>query len=206
MTLLTALKLAGLTLFSLGVALQHRASAQVIPDGTLGLESSQLVDRSAIEQLIQGGAVRGENLFHSFDQFSIVDGRQVTFDNPATIQRVFSRVTGDQPSAIFGTLGSTGTADLYFLNPNGIIFGPNSRLNVGGSFVSTTADAFAFDGLGTYGASNPSLPSELLVILPSALQFGQTPPGSLSVLSTSPLGPFGVGLQVPVLDRLGLSW
>ncbi|MEM8805146.1 MAG: filamentous hemagglutinin N-terminal domain-containing protein [Cyanobacteria bacterium P01_G01_bin.38] len=200
MTMTTPLKLPCLTLLALGVALQGRAIAQVIPDGTLGVESSQLFDVSAVEQLIRGGALRDENLFHSFEQFSIGDGGRVTFDNPAAVQRVFSRVTGDLPSEIFGTLGSTGTADVYFLNPNGIIFGPNARLNVGGSFVVSTADAFEFAGSGVYSARNPQLASSLLTILPSALQFGQILPGEISVQSTAENG----GLQVPNGESLVL--
>ncbi|MEO1399771.1 MAG: filamentous hemagglutinin N-terminal domain-containing protein [Cyanobacteria bacterium J06635_1] len=192
MTMTTPLKLPCLTLLALGVALQGRAIAQVIPDGTLGVESSQLFDVSAVEQLIRGGALRDENLFHSFEQFSIGEGGQVTFDNPAAVQRVFSRVTGDLPSEIFGTLGSTGTADVYFLNPNGIVFGPNARLNVGGSFVASTADTFEFADSGVYSARNPEVPSSLLTILPSALQFGQVLLGEILVQSTAD----NQGLQV----------
>ncbi|MEO0540003.1 MAG: filamentous hemagglutinin N-terminal domain-containing protein [Cyanobacteria bacterium P01_A01_bin.105] len=194
------LKLPCLTLLGLSVALQGRANAQIIPDGTLGPESSQLIDISAVEQLIRGGALRDENLFHSFEQFSIGEGGQVTFDNPAAVQRVFSRVTGDLPSEISGTLSSTGTADVYFLNPNGIVFGPDARLDVGGSCVASTADAFEFAGVGAYSAQNPKVPSSLLTIMPSALQFGQVLPEEIVVQSIAD----GVGLQVPNGESLVL--
>ena len=186
-----------LILLAVSAVLPRGATAQIIPDGTLGPESSQLIDTSAVEQLIRGGARRDENLFHSFEQFSIGDGGKVTFDNPAAVQRVFSRVTGDLPSEIFGTLGSTGTADVYFLNPNGIVFGPNAQLDVGGSFVASTADSFEFSGLGLYSARNPESPSSLLTILPSALQFGQVlPPGSITAQAAT--------LQVPEGESLVL--
>ena len=116
------------------------------------------------------------------------------------MQRVFSRVTGDLPSEILGTLGSTGTADLYFLNPNGIVFGPNARLDVGGSFVASTADAFEFAGLGIYSTRNPEAPSLLLTVLPTALQFGPVLPGEIVAQSRAN----GFGLQVPNGESLVL--
>ena len=195
-----SLRLSGLALIAVAAMLPSRATAQVIPDGTLGPESSLLIDVSAVEQLIQGGALRGENLFHSFEQFSIGDGGQVTFDNPAAVQRVFSRVTGDLPSEIFGTLGSTGNSDLYFLNPNGIVFGPNARLDVGGSFAASTADAFEFAELGIYSTRNPEAPSPLLTVLPTALQFGPVLPGEIVAQSRAN----GFGLQVPNGESLVL--
>ena len=200
MTMMIPFRLYSLALITVAAVLPSRATAQVIPDGTLGPESSLLIDVSAVEQLIQGGALREGNLFHSFEQFSIGEGGQVTFDNPAAVQRVFSRVTGDLPSEILGMLGSTGTADLYFLNPNGIVFGPNARLDVGGSFVASTADAFEFAGLGIYSTRNPEAPSPLLTVLPTALQFGPVLPGEIVAQSRAN----GFGLQVPNGESLVL--
>jgi len=186
-----------------------RATAQVIPDGTLGPESSQVVINGvtvedAAADLIRAGARRGENLFHSFDQFSIGEGQRVYFENLAGIERVISRVTGNLQSDIFGTLGSLGSADVYLLNPNGIVFGPNARLDVGGSFIASTADAFEFADLGTFSARNPAAPSPLLTIQPSALTFGQSvgslPPGAIVSRSAAD----EVGLQVPTGENLVL--
>ena len=44
--------------------------AQVIPDDTLGNEGS-LVVGDGVTDLIEGGAARGENLFHSFEEFNV---------------------------------------------------------------------------------------------------------------------------------------
>ncbi|MEM9005053.1 MAG: filamentous hemagglutinin N-terminal domain-containing protein, partial [Cyanobacteria bacterium P01_F01_bin.86] len=136
-------------LLLVSVPLGRRAGAQIIPDETLGPESSEVVPNGvtveeAEADLIRGGALRQENLFHSFEQFSIGEGQRVYFDNPAGVERVFSRVTGDLPSDIWGTLGSLGDADVFFLNPNGVVFGPNARLDIGGSFVVSTTDSLAF--------------------------------------------------------------
>ncbi|MGF1538386.1 MAG: filamentous hemagglutinin N-terminal domain-containing protein, partial [Elainellaceae cyanobacterium] len=194
-----------LALLAVGTLLGDRATAQVIPDGTLGAESSQLVingvtvDEAAAD-LIRAGARRGENLFHSFEQFSIGEGQRVYFENPSGVSRIFSRVTGEVRSDILGTLGSLGGADLFLLNPNGIVFGPNARLDVGGSFVASTADAFAFGEVGRFSARNPEIPTPLLTIQPSALAFSQAQAGDIVVRSQAD----EVGLRVPDGESLVL--
>ncbi len=78
---------------------------------------------------------RGANLFHSFREFNVEEGRSAYFTNPAPIENILSRVTGDNPSQILGKLGVLGNANLFLINPNGIIFGQNASLDVRGSFV-----------------------------------------------------------------------
>ncbi|MFM7382924.1 MAG: filamentous hemagglutinin N-terminal domain-containing protein, partial [Microcystaceae cyanobacterium] len=121
------------------------AQAQVIPDQTLGSENSVVtpdVINGIASDRLDGGAIRGSNLFHSFQEFSVREGRGAYFANPAGIANIFSRVTGGNISQIMGILGVLGNANLYFLNPNGILFGPNAQLDVKGSFLATTADSF----------------------------------------------------------------
>ncbi len=72
--------------------------------------------------------MRGCNLFHSFQEFNVDEGRGVYFSNPDNIVNILSRVTGDNISQILGTLGVLGNANLFLINPNGIVFGPNARL------------------------------------------------------------------------------
>ena len=180
------------------------ATAQVVPDQTLGTESSQVVNGIAPDgiaaELIQSGARRGENLFHSFEQFSIGDGQRVYFGSVDGVERIISRVTGNLPSEIFGTLDSSSAADLFLINPQGIVFGPNARLNVGGSFVASTADELEFADVGGFSARNPEAPSSLLTIRPSALAFGQISPGTITAQSTAD----DRGLQVPDGESLVL--
>ncbi len=122
----------------------QKVEAQIIPDQTLGSESSVINQVNELRERIEGGAIRGKNLFHSFQEFNIGNGLKIYFANPEGIANIFSRVTGNNISEIFGTLGVEGSANLFFLNPNGILFGENARLDLGGSFVATTADRVEF--------------------------------------------------------------
>ncbi|MEQ9553271.1 MAG: filamentous hemagglutinin N-terminal domain-containing protein, partial [Coleofasciculus sp. G3-WIS-01] len=99
--------------------------AQIQPDTTLGAENSIVTPNVEIKglpaDLIEGGAIRDTNLFHSFGEFNVGEGGRVYFANPLGIDTIFSRVTGSDISDILGTLGVNGGASLYLLNPNGII-------------------------------------------------------------------------------------
>jgi filamentous hemagglutinin family protein len=149
------------------------AKAQITPDNTLGQEKSQITPFDAQSDIIEGGATRGSNLFHSFREFNIGEGRAAYFANPEIIQNIFSRVTGSNPSKIFGTLGVLGNANLFFLNPNGIIFGPNSSLDIRGSFTATTANSLIFPDSSRFNATNPN-PAPILTIdvpVPLGIEF-----------------------------------
>ena len=149
------------------------APAQIIPDSSLGTENSQtILDAENMDQMnISGGATRGANLFHSFTEFNVNPGTSVYFSNPPDIQRIFSRVTGSNPSQILGTLGVSGNADLFLINPNGIIFGSGSKLDIKGSFISSTADSIVFDNGFEFSASNPQTPPLLTFNNPIGLRF-----------------------------------
>jgi filamentous hemagglutinin family protein len=120
-------------------------TAQIIPDATLGAQPSVVTPNVTIKGIlsdqIDGGAIRGANLFHSFQDFNINAFRGAYFSNPAGIVNILSRITGTNPSNIQGTLGVLGNANLFLINPNGIIFGSSSRLDVRGAFVATTANS-----------------------------------------------------------------
>lgn len=187
--------------------------AQIEPDNTLGNENSQVIPDQTINglpaELIEGGAQRGQNLFHSFSQFNIESGRGAYFANPEGITSIFSRVTGNDVSNILGTLGVNGIADLFFINPNGIIFGENASLDLNGSFLSTTADAIQFGAQGEFNAVDSNAPP-LLTVQPSALFFNQMQPGTIESKSIAPAGTTATGnsdlfgLRVPDSNNLAL--
>ncbi len=167
-------------------------SAQIIPDATLKTESS-VVTRNLINGIlthrIDGGAIRGANLFHSFQEFNIGIAETAYFANPVGINNILTRVTGSNPSNILGTLGVLGNANLFLINPNGIIFGPSASLDVHGSFVATTSNAIGFGNQGFFSATAPSVPP-VLTVNPSAFLFNQIKSASITNQSVE-------GLQVP---------
>jgi len=173
--------------------------AQIIPDQTLGNESSQLVPttlNNLTVDKIQGGAIRGVNLFHSFQEFNVNAQQRVYFSNPAEIENIFSRVTGSNPSQILGRLGVLGDANLFFLNPNGIFFGSQAQLDVRGSFLASTASSLKFADGSVFDTSDSQNTAPLLTIsVPVGLQLGETP-GKINVQ--------GASLQVPSGKTLGL--
>jgi filamentous hemagglutinin family protein len=182
------------------------AQSQIVPDRTLGSQRS-IVKPDVIKGLssdrIDGGARRGANLFHSFREFNVGEGRGAYFINPNGIENILSRVTGTNPSNILGKLGVLGNANLFLINPNGIVFGQNASLDVKGSFVATTADAVQFGDRGFFSATDPNSPP-LLTVKPSAFLFNQTARerGSIENNSIAPAGldPLGqevLGLRVP---------
>ena len=160
------------------LALATPGVAQVIPDGTLGNEGSVVTPLDANTDRIDGGALRDSLLFHSFEGFNIPDGQGVYFANPAFVNTIFSRVTGADPSLLFGTLGVLGDADLMFINPNGIVFGPNAELDLNGAFTATTATGVVFPGGEAFSALEPEAAPLLTVNVtaPVGVVFeGETP-------------------------------
>ncbi|NEO82119.1 filamentous hemagglutinin N-terminal domain-containing protein [Moorena sp. SIO4G3] len=162
--------------------------AQITPDSTLGNENSQVTPnqtiRGAVADLIEGGAIRDSNLFHSFLEFNVGNGQRVYFANPDGITNILTRVTGSTLSQILGTLGVNGSANLFLLNPNGIAFGSNARLDVAGSFFASTADSALFDNGFNFSASDPNAPPLLTINIPIGLQYGSNP-GSVNVIGAT---------------------
>ena len=190
------------------------ATAQIVPDATLGSESSQVisdVDASGegVERII-GGASAGSNLFHSFSDFNVGELQRVYFANPAGIDTILSRVTGESDSNIFGTLGVEGAADLFFMNPNGIVFGENAALDIKSSFYATTASELLFGRNESFSAVSPKSPSSVLIVSPSAFLFSQNEPAAIEnrSVAVSRLDPFvdleTFGLRVPDGQSLSL--
>ncbi len=178
------------------------ADAQITPDRTLPNNSSVTVNGSTFN--ITGGTQAGRNLFHSFQQFSVPTGGMASFLNGADIQNIISRVTGGSPSTIDGLIKASGTANLFFLNPNGIFFGANARLSIGGSFFASTANSLVFDNGYEFSATNPQAPPLLTINIPIGLRFRDNP-GRItnqSVAVDTSNNP--VGLQVSSGNTLAL--
>jgi filamentous hemagglutinin family protein len=153
--------------------------AQIVTDGSVGPKVS--LQGGQIEIGADLGTRRGDNLFHSFEKFNIATGQTATLTGPGDIKNVISRVTGGEISTIDGTLASkVGQADLYFLNPAGVMFGPNARLDVPGSFHVSTAAELRFADGARFSALDKT-GSGLTVAPPEAFGFLDRPPGRIAV-------------------------
>ncbi|WP_413201419.1 filamentous hemagglutinin N-terminal domain-containing protein, partial [Nostoc piscinale] len=143
--------------------------AQVTSDNTL----KTVVEASNNSYAIKDGTRVGKNLFHSFSQFSIPSGGSASFNNDTDIQNIFSRVTGGNISNIDGAINANGSANLFLLNPAGMIFGKNASLNIGGSFIGTTANSIKFAD-GTEFSAVQGVDKPLLTMtVPIGLQMGK---------------------------------
>ncbi|MGL6339062.1 MAG: beta strand repeat-containing protein, partial [Waterburya sp.] len=144
--------------------------AQVTSDGTVNTQVNQNGNVSEIT----GGEREGDNLFHSFQDFSVDTGNEASFLNANDIANIFSRVTGGNISNIDGLVSANGSANLFLINPAGIIFGENARLDVGGSFYGSTADSILFDE-GEFSATDLENPPVLTINAPIGLNLRDQP-------------------------------
>jgi filamentous hemagglutinin family protein len=147
--------------------------AEITPDNTLDDEIST-IKKEIINQLnseiITGGARRGDVLLHSFSDFNIFVNQGAYFSNPQGVANIISRITGNNSSQIDGTLGVLGNANLFLINPNGIIFGNAASLDLNGSFMATTADSIIFPDY-EYSTLNPQAVPLLITNIPIGLNF-----------------------------------
>ncbi|MGF1675308.1 MAG: filamentous hemagglutinin N-terminal domain-containing protein [Rivularia sp. (in: cyanobacteria)] len=181
--------------------------AQIVPDATLPNNSSITTQDNI--KIIGGGTQAGSNLFHSFENFSVPTGSTAYFNNIANIQNIITRITGNDISNINGTIRANDSANLFLINPSGIIFGDNASLNIGGSFLATTASSINFADGTKFSAIQPQTTSLLTINVPIGLQFGVTAAPIRNQSQASVDGAtnfFGqpAGLQVPRGKTLAL--
>ncbi len=150
-------------------------SAQITPDNTLGNSLSVVNNQNLNNLLIEGGVRNNSNLFHSFQEFNINQGQKVYFNNPQGVSNIITRVTGNNLSNINGVLGANGAANLFLINPKGIIFGAGSSLDIQGSFIGSTADSINFSDGSVFSAVEPNNPQLLQINVPLGLQYRNNP-------------------------------
>lgn len=177
-----------------GLWLVNTAQSGVTLDGTLGPAGT--LPGPDFQITADLGQQVGGNLFHSFGQFSIHTSESATFSGPNSISNIIGRVTGGEVSFIDGVLRSTiPGANLYLLNPSGVLFGEHATLDVPGSVHISTADYLRLSDGGRFDARTPA--NSVLTVAPVAA-FGflsETP---------APITMTGSFLQVPEGQTLSL--
>lgn len=159
--------------------------AQVSGDGSL----STTVEQVGADSTINGGNRSGDNLFHSFSDFSVPESGSATFMNDLDVVNIFNRVTGGNISQIDGLIEAQGGANLFLINPAGIIFGENARLDIGGSFYGSTADSILFPDGVEFSAVNIDIEPILTVNAPIGLNLRSGNSGTIinrSVVNSEP--------------------
>jgi filamentous hemagglutinin family protein len=141
------------------------------------------------------GTKNGGNLFHSFTQFDLSAGESATFSGPTDVSNILARVTGGSASSIDGTIHSTiSGANLYFINPKGILFGPNASIDISGTFIASSAAYVKLADGGRFDAANPA--ADVLTSAPvSSFGFLGTP-GSVEFSGTTLNAQTGKGVSV----------
>lgn len=143
------------------------------PDGT-----NTGVNQTGNTFNITGGTQAGSNLFHSFGRFGLDAGQIANFLSNPAIANILGRVTGGEPSIINGQIQVTGSnANLFLMNPAGIVFGAGASLNVPGSFTATTANGIGIGSSWFNAVGNNNYAA--LVGTPNSFAFMGMQPGAI---------------------------
>lgn len=153
--------------------------ADVVLDGTWGRHDT--LNGPQFDIRAELGNPVGTNLFHSFERFNLDSGEIATFSGPNHLENIISRVTGGTASMLNGTIRSTiPQADMYFINPAGIIWGEQASIDVPGAIHFSTADTLQLGKAGQFAATHPQT-SRLTTAAPTAFGFLSDSPYSISI-------------------------
>ena len=153
------------------ILLSNSIYAEVITDGSLGAGTITAVEGPEFKIDADLGEINNNNLFHSFSRFNIAEDQSATFHGPANITHIITRITGGEMSRIEGVLSAEiAGADLFLLNPSGVVFGPNARVDVNGSLHISSANYLVMQDLTKFMAK-PLAGETLTTAAPIAFGF-----------------------------------
>ncbi|MEO0935536.1 MAG: filamentous hemagglutinin N-terminal domain-containing protein, partial [Cyanobacteria bacterium J06641_2] len=161
-----------ISISSINSFLQASVNAQVVEDGTLPTRVQTTDNLNFNIDSINNQNRVGGNLFHSFKEFSIPTGGSAIFNNSTDVVNIINRVTGGNISNIDGLIKASGNANLFLINPAGIVFGKNARLDIGGSFFGSTAESIKFADDIEFSAIDITTKPLLTINVPLGLQMG----------------------------------
>ena len=187
--------------------------ANVVFDGSVGRHASAALSLTGhrLDIPADQGQMRGLDLFQSFRTFDLTSRQTAIFEGKADVKNIIARVTGGEPSSINGTIASDiPGANLYFMNPSGVIFGEKSHLNISGSFVVTTAnsltlpDGARFDATVNSKATPGNHAAPLLSVSPETYRFSTSTPAPITFEGDRPNGVSNdsSGLSVPAMRAI----
>lgn len=185
----------GWVLLLLPAAVTQISEAQVVLDGKFGTSGALAGPNFGVTAGL--GAARGNNLFHSFAQFNLKAGETAAFSGPANIQNILSRVTGGSPSSINGTIRSDiPGANFFFINPSGVMFGPNAVVDVSGAFAASTASYLKLSDGARFVAALDADDSALSTAPVSAFGFLGNAAGAITIQQGNPKVPDGKSISL----------
>jgi len=172
-----------IVIFVICISTVISAKAQTVLDGSVGTAGKLKLPGPDFDINAEYGHQAGQNLFHSFQQFNVSTGGSATFRGPDSVRNIISRVTGGEVSWIDGTLRSAiPDADMYLLNPAGLMFGANARLDISGSFHVSTADYLRMGENDRFSAFAEAREGDVLSVAPpSGFGFLDRNAGSISI-------------------------
>jgi filamentous hemagglutinin family protein len=184
------------------IVFDNNVHGQVVEDNTTNTK----VRTNQNISVITGGIQSGTNLFHSFQQFSLLSGEVANFDHSLEIENIFSRITGGTASEIDGLIQAQGNASLFLLNPAGVIFGANAQLDLGGSLLVSTGDRLIFADGTEFSALTPKVETLLTISAPIGLQYGlqSGAGGTIEILPNTNRNPTSNGLNINPGNTLAL--
>uniref|UniRef100_Q3ARR0 Filamentous hemagglutinin-like protein n=1 Tax=Chlorobium chlorochromatii (strain CaD3) TaxID=340177 RepID=Q3ARR0_CHLCH len=137
-----------------GGSVAQAVDANQLPTGGVIAAGSGSIAASGNSMTIQQSS---QKMVANWSSFNVGSDASVRFQQPNASAAALNRIAGQSPSQILGSLSANGR--VFLVNPSGIVFGKNARVDVGGLVASTLnisdndflAGNYAFRSTGSAG-------------------------------------------------------